>query len=30
LRDEDFSDYNAFLDEEAEADEELLKSLGEE
>lgn len=29
LRDEDFSDYNAFLDEESEADEELLKSLSE-
>ena len=30
LRDEDFEEYGEFLDDEAEADEELLKRLGEE
>ena len=30
LRDEDFEEYGDFLDDEAEADEELLKRLGEE
>ena len=29
LKDEDFEDYTDFLEEEAEADEELLRRLGE-